>query len=82
MYTLQSGHFRPVHKNQVKLNRPYNNQVNSDPYTEIKSNSISRTEIKWISTTHRTTKLSSMPPLKPSHFPTAHNNQLIFDHPL
>ena len=43
--------FRPPHKNLV----------NSDPCTEIKTTSISHTDIKPIKTTHKKTKSVSTP---------------------
>ena len=50
------------------ISDPCTKQVNSDPYTEIKSTSTPNTEITSSSTTHITTKSSPMPTLKPCHF--------------
>ena len=51
---------------------PAQKQVNSDPYTEIKSTPIPHTKFKSVSTTHTTTKLISMPALEPCHFRAAY----------
>ena len=65
--TLETSHFRPLHKNQIDADPPHWNDVIFDhahknqtyfiaAQNEIKSNSIHHTEIKSIWTTH--TKLS------------------------
>ena len=60
---------------------PLQNQVNPDPYHEIKTSSVPHNEIKSISTTHTITKSSSMLTLKRSIFVPAYENQVNFDHP-
>ena len=74
---LKPTSFRPKDKNKVIVEQ---NQVNSDPYTEMKSSSSPHNEIKSISTTHTKTKSSSMLTL-PSDFRPAHKNKVDFDHP-
>ena len=71
----------PRHENQVNFDHPHKDQVNSEPYIEIKSISISHNEIKSISTTRTKNKSISMLPLKPSDFRIACKSQVIFDHP-
>ena len=59
--TLNTSHFRPPHKNEV----------NTDPYTEIKSISTTHTTTKSISSLHRN-QIERHPP---------HGNQVNFDRP-
>ena len=76
--TLKQVNFAcPRHENQVSFDPdskpcnfrpPHKNQVNYNPYTEIESTPILRTEITSTSTTHTTTKSISMPTLKPCYF--------------
>ena len=61
---------------------PTQNQVNFDPYIEIRSSSILHIEIKSISITHARTMSGSMLTPKPGDFRPAYKNQVTFDHPL
>ena len=67
MQILKASHFRP----------PCIKQVNSDPWPEITSSSISHTEIKSISTTQTKAKSISMLTLKPSDLRPASKNESI-----
>ena len=48
--------FRTVNKNQVNFVHPHKKQINSESYTEIRLILISRTEIKWVWTTRKSSE--------------------------